>query len=378
MLTDPTKRNSRRQTFVSIAFALAALAALVAVIARHRDEFVEAVGSAPVWVLIAATVLQLVALLARTEAWHLCIGAAGGTVARRALYRAAGFGYLGSQLNAQAGTAARIAVLRRAHPTDAPRVPALIAAEAPIIVIEAAFGALAFFTLVGPLGLPWWIPLVVLVVVAIAWWLLAKVSRGHDEGWRTGLAVLGQLGGRNRTIAVMSVAISSQILRNWLMLRAVGVDASILDATAVLIAMAVIAQLPLGPSVGAAAVVLILGSGGVAAAAAAGVLLTATGAAGAVLYVVWAALDGAWVRRGSLGLATDDGSLATDLVEEPDDEVGGALAGLEPAAGRAKEPHADARALRDGRQLGGADDRAADDLRGGDGFGEPAEPAARP
>jgi hypothetical protein len=81
------------------------------------------------------------------------------------------------------------------------------------------------------------------------------------------------------------------------MLHAVGVDASFFDATAVLIAMAVIAQLPVGPSVGAAAVVLILGSGGVAAAAAAGVLLTATGTVGAVLYVTWAALDAAWVRR---------------------------------------------------------------------------------
>ena len=290
-------RASRRQTLLSIAFALGVLAALVAVVARHREEFVEAVGSAPAWVLVTATALQLVALLARTEAWHVCIGAAGGAVARRALYRAAGFGYLGSQLNAQVGTAARIAVLRRAQPDDSPRLPALIAAEAPIVVVEAMFGALAFFTLVGPLGLPWWVPLGVLVVVCLVWRLLAKLSRGRSEGWRTGLAVLGELRGRNRVIATMSVAISAQIVRNWLMLHAVGVDATLLDATAVLIAMAVIAQLPVGPSVGAAAVVLILGSGGVAAAAAAGVLLTATGALGAVVYVAWAALDAAWVRR---------------------------------------------------------------------------------
>ncbi len=292
-----SRRTGRRQTLLSVVFGIGVLAALVAVIARHREEFVEAVGSAPVWVLVIATALQLVALLARTEAWHVCIDAAGGTVARRALYRAAGFGYLGSQLNAQVGTAARIAVLRKAHPDDAPRVPALIAAEAPIVVVEAAFGALAFFTLVGPLGLPWWVPLAVLVAVALVWRLLGKLSRAHGDTWRTGLAVLSQLGARNRTIAVMSVAITSQIVRNWLMLHAVGVDASFFDATAVLIAMAVIAQLPVGPSVGAAAVVLILGSGGVAAAAAAGVLLTATGTVGAVLYVTWAALDAAWVRR---------------------------------------------------------------------------------
>ncbi len=290
------RRTRRRKRLFSIAFGVVVLAALVAVVARHRDEFVTAVAGAPAWVLVVTVALQLVALLARTEAWHVCIGAAGGSVARRALYRAAGFGYLGSQLNAQVGTAARIAVLRKAHPDEAPRVPALIAAEAPILAVEATFGALAFFTLIGPLGLPWWAPLGVLGLVGVVWIALKKLSRTEGDGWRTGLAVLGQLRGRNLTIALMSLAIASQIIRNWLMLRAVGVDASILDATAVLIAIAVIAQLPVGPSVGAAAVVLILGSGGVAAAAAAGVLLTATGAAGAVLYVLWALLDGAWAR----------------------------------------------------------------------------------
>ena len=383
MATDTGKgRKSRRHRVLSILFGVAVCAALVAVVARHRDDFVTAVSSAPVWVLAVTTLLQLVALLARTEAWHVCIDAAGGTVARRALYRAAGFGYLGSQLNAQVGTAARIAVLRKAHPDDAPRVPALIAAEAPILVIEAAFGALAFFTLVGPLGLPWWAPLAVLLVVGLVWKLLSKLSKGHGDGWRTGLAVLSHMQGRTKTIAVMSIAIVSQIVRNWLMLHAVGVEASLFDATAVLIAMAVIAQLPVGPSTGAAAVVLILGSGGVAAAAAAGVLLTATGAAGAVVYVIWAALDAAWMRRRSGGLAApaagDDGRLAADLGEQPRAELGGRLAVAQPAAGRAEEADGDAGAPGEADDVGRPDDGAADDLDRRDRLGQPAEAAARP
>ena len=321
-------RASRRHRLLSIAFGLAVLGVMVAVVARHREEFVAAVASAPVWVLLVAVALQIVALLARTEAWHVCIGAAGGSVARRALYRAAGFGYLGSQLNAQVGTAARIAVLRKAHPDEAPRVPALIAAEAPIIVVEAVFGALAFFTLIGPLGLPWWAPLGALVVVGIVWLLLGKLSRADGYGWRAGLAALKQSRGRNLTIATMSVAIGAQILRNWLMLHAVGVEASIWDATAVLVAMAVIAQLPIGPSVGAAAVVLILGSGGVAAAAAAGVLLTATGAAGAVLYVVWALIDGAWTRRRTLApIRRDERSEASAVAAAGSEDLRDGAAG---------------------------------------------------
>ena len=81
------------------------------------------------------------------------------------------------------------------------------------------------------------------------------------------------------------------ILRNWLMLHAVGVDASVFDATAVLIAMVVISQLPIGPSAGTAAVVLILGANGVALTAAAGVLLTVTGTVGALCFAGWAAVD---------------------------------------------------------------------------------------
>ena len=277
---------------------VAVTAVLVAVIWRRRDEFTEALTSAPLWVIGVATLLQLVALLARTDAWHVCVRAAGGTLDRRPLYRAAGLGYLGSQLNAQAGTAARIAALRKAHPGDSPKVPALIAAEVPIIVVEGAFGAIASFTLVGPLDLPWWAPLGFFVVVVVVLDALRRLARGgHEVGWRTGLAVLRTLKGRNHTIALVSVAIIAQILRNWLTLDAVGVEATFFDATAVLIAMSVISQLPVGPSSGAAAVVLILGSGGVAAAAAAGVLLTATGTMGALLYVAWAGADGAWVRR---------------------------------------------------------------------------------
>jgi hypothetical protein len=59
----------------------------------------------------------------------------------------------------------------------------------------------------------------------------------------------------------------------------------------VLIAMVTLSQLPVGPSVGAAAVVMILGHDGVAITAAAGVLLTATGTAGALGFVSWAGID---------------------------------------------------------------------------------------
>jgi uncharacterized membrane protein YbhN (UPF0104 family) len=264
---------------------------LVYVLADRRDEFGTALGTAPVWILVTATALQLLALVSRTEAWRICVVAAGGTVGRRRLFRAASLGYLGSQLNSSVGTAARIAALRRAAPDESPRVPALVAAEVPILAIEAALAALTSFTLVGPLGLPWWLPLVILAVALLMLAGLRKAASRWRAGFCSGLAVLRNLRGRNAVVALVLVAVGAQIARNWLMLQAVGVDASVFDAIAVLIAMVTLSQLPVGPSVGAAAVVLILGAGGVALTAAAGVLLTATGTAGALVYASWAGLD---------------------------------------------------------------------------------------
>jgi uncharacterized membrane protein YbhN (UPF0104 family) len=286
-----------RGVATSVAGAIAVTAVLAYVLADRREEFGAALSAAPMWILLVATALQALALVARTEAWHVCIAATGGGVARRRLYRAASVGYIGSQLNSQLGTAARIAALRRAAPHESPRVPALIAAEVPILAVEAALAALASFTLVGPLGLPWWLPLALLATAVLLVAGLRKVANRWRQGFWSGLAVLRSLRGRNAVIALILVAVAAQIARNWLMLHALGVEASVFDATAVLIAMVTLSQLPVGPSVGAAAVVVILGADGVALAAAAGVLLTATGTAGALAYAGWAAADRLWTMR---------------------------------------------------------------------------------
>jgi hypothetical protein len=238
--------------------------------------------------------LQIVALLARSEAWHLTIAAAGGTVDRRVLYRASSMQVLGSVINGQLGVAARIAALRRSSPDVSPQVPTLIAAEFPILAVEATLAALTSFTLVGPLGLPWWLPIVGLALVGtVSAGLRHLALRKGRELW-SGLAVLRSLRGGVLVIGFVLVAVFAQIFRNWLLLHAVGVDASFFDAIAVLIAVVTLGQLPVGPSVGAAAAVLILGSEGVAATAAAGVLMTVTGTAGGLGFAAWAGTDKLW------------------------------------------------------------------------------------
>jgi uncharacterized membrane protein YbhN (UPF0104 family) len=283
-------RKGSRSAALTVAGALAVAAVLAIALNGKRDEFAEALQSAPLWVLAVVAALQVLALVTRCEAWRTCVEAAGATISRRRLFRAGGLGNLGSLVNAQLGAAARIAVLRRSAPDETPKIPALIAAEIPIIMIEGMLAALSSYTLVGPLGLPWWTPLIAFAVMLGVVIVLSRLA-GRGHGFCQGLAVLRSMEGRKRVIALVLIAVFAQIARNWLVLWALGVDASLFDATAVLIAMVLLSQLPIGPSVGAAAVVVILGANGVALTAAAGVLLTVTGTIGALCFAAWAGLD---------------------------------------------------------------------------------------
>jgi uncharacterized membrane protein YbhN (UPF0104 family) len=286
----------RRRVPITVVGSLATAAVLAFLLAGRRHEFESALSGAGRWVLALTVLLQILALVARSEAWHLTIREAGGTVDRRVLYRASSMQVLGSVVNGQLGVAARIAALRRSSPAVSPQVPTLVAAEFPILAVEALLAALASFTLVVPLGLPWWLPLIGLALIGAASAGLRQLARRKGrELWR-GLAVLRSLHGGSLVLGFVLVAVFAQIFRNWVLLHAVGVDASFFDAVAVLIAVVTLGQLPVGPGAGAAAAVLILGRDGVAAAAAAGVLMTVTGTVGGLCFAAWAGGDRLWSR----------------------------------------------------------------------------------
>jgi uncharacterized membrane protein YbhN (UPF0104 family) len=266
-------------------------AALVIGLWGKRDDFVAAFTGASLLILASAVALQVLWLILRSEAWHVCVGAAGGEVGRRRLYRASSVGYMGNLFNANFGLAVRIAALRRSAPEHSPKPGVRIAAEVPILVVEGALCAIMSFTLIGPLGVPWWVPLAALAVVTVAIAGATRFVRDRRTGFWKGLAVMRGLRSRNAIIALVVLAVSAQVARNWLVLEGIGVDISVFDAVALLIAAAVVGLLPVGPSLGAATAVLILGSNGVAVVAAAGALLTATGAVGALCFAAWALAD---------------------------------------------------------------------------------------
>ena len=297
-LSEPSRGSfaRRHRVLIMVLGSVGAAAIIARLLVGHRDEFRAAITGTALWLLALAAVLQLVALLARTEAWRVCIRAAGGRVERRIVYRASSLGVLGCFVQGQFSVVARIAALRRSSPEVAPQVPTLIAAEFPILVVEAALAALTSFTLVGPLGLPWWLPLVFVGAIASLGLVMRRLAVRKGRALWRGLAVVRRPRQGSQIIGLVLIAVFAQIFRTWLLLHAVGIDASFFDAIAVLIAVVTLSTLPVGPSVGAAAAVLILGSTGVAATAAAGVLLTVTGIVGGLCFVVWAAGDWLWAR----------------------------------------------------------------------------------
>jgi hypothetical protein len=286
----------RHRVIATVLVTLAVFAAVGFVLAGRRGQFATALLTAPIWLLLLAALLHIASLVTRSEAWNFCMRAAEGSTPRRVVFRAAGVGSLASVLSAQLGVATRIGALRRPAPTTCPRLTTLAAAEVPIVAVEAMLAAVFMFTLVGPLDLPVWVPVLVIACMLAALGGLRRVARRRRSGVWLGLAALRQLRGRERLVALVVLGVLAQIVRILLVLHAVGVNTSVFNAIAVLIISVSLSPLPLGAGVGATATVLILGAHGLAATAAGGVLLTVTGTAGALCYAAWACGDHALAR----------------------------------------------------------------------------------
>ncbi len=303
------KQALRRCVTVLVAAAL--IAGMLVALAGHRRAFLDAVVGVPSGTLLLAAALHLVSVVARSEAWTVSVRAAGGTLDRRSSYQIASLGFAANVVSGSLGAAVRIWALRTKAGERAPSASALIAAEVPVLSIQAVLTALMSVSLVGPLGAPLWTPLVILAVAAGLVLALGRAARRADGAWR-GLAALRVPDARFR-IAVSVVLIAlCETVRNLLLLRAVGIHAGPLDAMALLVGAGLIGALPLGPGSSAGAAMLIFGAAGMGPAAAAGVLLMATGFVADIGYASWGAGDMLWrscpIRMRRLARAADLGA----------------------------------------------------------------------
>jgi uncharacterized membrane protein YbhN (UPF0104 family) len=296
---------------LTVLLAAALIAAMLVALASHRHAFAHAISGVAAATLLLAAALHVVSVVARSEAWTVSVRAAGGTLRRRASYQIASLGFAANVLSPSLGTAVRIWALRTKARDQAPSARALVAAEVPVLAIQALASALMSVSLVGPLGAPWWTPLVVLAAAGGLFLGLSRVARRAHGAWR-GLAALRAGRARCRITASIAVIALCETTRNVLVLHAVGLPAGPLDAMALLVGAGLLGTLPIGPGSSAGAAMLIFGAEGVGPAAAAGVLLTATGFAADLGYAAWGAGDMLWrscpVRLRRLPRAADLGA----------------------------------------------------------------------
>jgi uncharacterized membrane protein YbhN (UPF0104 family) len=296
---------------LTVLLAAALIAGMLLALASHRRAFVHAIDGAPYATLLLAVVLHLGSVVARSEAWMVSVRAAGGRLTRRDSYQIASLGFAANVLSPSLGTVVRIWALRTRARDAAPSATALVAAEVPVLSIQALATAVMSVSLVGPLGLPWWTPLVVLATAGGLFVALSRVARRADGAWR-GLAALRAGQARGRIGASITVIAACETTRNLLVLHAVGLHAGPLDAMALLVGAGLLGTLPIGPGGSAGAAMLIFGAGGIGPAAAAGVLLTATSFAADLGYAAWGAGDMLWrscpVRLRCLPRAADLGA----------------------------------------------------------------------
>jgi glucosylceramidase len=71
------------RAFLSLLGTLVVAGALGFELAGRRGQFTDALHSAPIWIVAVAVLLQVIGLLARTEARHVCVRVTGATVTRR-------------------------------------------------------------------------------------------------------------------------------------------------------------------------------------------------------------------------------------------------------------------------------------------------------
>src|SRR5919202_7107214 len=101
--------------------AILGLGAVLALCVARHDELLTAIATVPPATLIGLAALHLLGLAARSEAWRLSLGAIGGALlGRRVVHTANAGAFVVGSLEAHATMPARIPLLRRLPPDDAP------------------------------------------------------------------------------------------------------------------------------------------------------------------------------------------------------------------------------------------------------------------
>jgi uncharacterized membrane protein YbhN (UPF0104 family) len=258
------------------------------VLATHGSDIGHAADRVSAGTLVLITVLALVTLLARTEEAVICMTAMNRRPGRADIHAASSFSFLLSTVNHYIAGIARAAILQRLDRERSPTIPQMVVIDGSTYLIEGLLAGLLLIVSAGALNLAWWLPaLAILAAVGALAVALYLRRRFHHQQIFNGLEMLGH--SRYRAIIVLLTVLifACQIGRTLIVLQAVGLHPSLLQAVATFIAGGVLSNLLAGPGGGtAAAPLVIFGHQSLGAATAAGLILSGAALLAAIIYTV--------------------------------------------------------------------------------------------
>jgi uncharacterized membrane protein YbhN (UPF0104 family) len=255
-------------------------------VGSHAGDIGHALNRTDAGTLVLVTALALVTLIARTEAVVLCLDAMGTRPPRTEIHSANSLTFVAMSVNHYVASPVRTTLLKRIDGERTPTITQMLMVDASTSLIEALIVAVVIIVSAGTLKLPWWTAPAA-AVAAIAGIVLALAARARFRALPAlrGLEVLAHSRHRLLVAGLMVVVIACQIVRTLIVLQAVGLHPSLLQAAATFVAAGVLSSLFAGPSAGTAgAPIIIFGHRSLSAAAAAGLILSGTALVAALVY----------------------------------------------------------------------------------------------
>lgn len=296
---EETSRPSARRWALPVLATVIGVGLLVYFLRPYGHDIRKATDEASVATLLALAALSLIALGLRTEMWRVALRASGQDIPRTEQHAANGGTFLVSLVNGYVGPAVKMWLLRRMRAGRGPRVDQLIAVDLAAVLPEILTAAVLVLGASFFVDLAWWIPAILLAGGLVLLTAIVATHRRWDHHPAVqGLNVVMHSYYRYRLLVLLVGVFLSQIVRTWVALDAVGLDASPGSATLIFVLTGALGALPTGLAAApTTASVLVFGRDSVGAAAASGVLVTVSLFAATILYTVVTASAYLIIRR---------------------------------------------------------------------------------
>lgn len=280
--------SRRLRLMLSIAVPIAIAGVMAYLLAHNGQQIKQAAQRATVGQMALVTVLAWVTLITRTEAVVACLTAMGARPRRIDIHAANSLTFLAALINHYVSSVVRAALMRRLDRERSPTIPQMIMVDTSTTLIEGLLVGVLIVVSAGALKVAWWVPVLILAAgcAGVALALAARRRFSHYQLLR-GLDVLAHSRQRTVVAALMMIVIVTQVGRTFIVLDAVGLHPSLLQAVATFVAAGVLSSLFAGPGAGTAGGPLIVfGHASLAASAAAGLVLSITTLLAGLLYAL--------------------------------------------------------------------------------------------